>query len=420
MIIQQRATNYATPAVVVPIVVGSSSSASSGTSGDTVTQTLNFSSSYNNYSIGFLPVDCNIENITPAIFTFENNTATRLTSGIGRIVFDYGTHKQAFTLDFRGQTDTSSLELIGFSDGTAGKVSFDFLTELLTEGGDLNYYNGLTYAECASKPGGIQRNPNCWASSLDFSGVPIQHLYSAFFGGGALVTPRHFLCTNHYEPGNKVGMNLSFLGSDGVVYTRSVIAQTTGSNIPGNIINPVLAIGDVCMFLLNSELPSAVKKYPLIGDWLFKSTFKRAVTGYAFYDVEFPTLFVCVDQKRRARVGVCGGIIEDEPVVYPLQIAVIEGVSVTRTPTTGIKFAGGIPFNDFQDFQYFGITGDSGSPLFTLDDSGGLIFACCTTTGLSGAWVTSALANALILDVDAQAGGSPTNYTVTVAPDPTL
>ncbi len=335
---------------------------------------------------------------------------------------DFGNHKQQLVLDMCDESPSTWRTLSGYQNGSYGDFAWTSITALFDAEKDALYYNGSSYSECAAQPGGIAKNSNCWGAVFDLSGVAVSYLYGGFWGGGAAITSRHYICSNHYEPRNKVGNILRFVGSDGTIHTRTILAQTTGSDQPtqGLPNNPVIEIGDLCVFLLDSNLPSVVAKYPVAGDWVVDSTFVETVGSFSYYDIETACPFITTNQNRKLLFAACTTILDNFSYPYPDDpITIGDGITYQRSPNGLGIFSNVGVYQEYPEFQSNAIVGDSGSPVFAVLQDNELALFTVMTYPHRGKVITESLANALILEVDARAGVS-TGLTVTVAPDPTI
>jgi hypothetical protein len=328
-----------------------------------------------------------------------------------------------------------SRTIADFAEGTPAKIAFDEIATKLSGNPDPQtsrpYYNGTSYAECSGKPGGIVRNPECWGADWDLSGVPVTHLFGGFFGGGAMVTARHLCCSNHYSPVDKRGTVLRFVGNNGDIITRTVIEQSTGSDVAGNIGNPTLPVGDVCLYLLDSPVPETVAVYPIVGPWRFEKTLLSSSGGISDWWFDRSMAFVVTDQFRNVEITVIGNPVTSfttysvpytEVATPPLDFS----YEVTADEVgTFLYISGSYPPKDYGDFVAYPITGDSGSPAFIPLPNDQLALGCVLTLPNGGTLLHKPMLDEMIAEVDARAISrgvlaSPTGLTVTVAPDPTV
>ena len=425
MILTQRnSIDYKNPIIITPVNVDGGTFSNYETIGSSIFVDFTVSGDYIDYELDFEFNEVQTENLTPLIFELVDNTyAQRITAGKGKLKVNYGYYSTIIYLDFLPSSPSTFRSFYNFTIGSYGRWAFDQINTLIGEKTgtieDLRYYNGNSYVNATSQPGGIARNPNCWATSLDFSGVCVYYLFGTFAGGGggfagggAAITPRHYIVSHHFEPKNKVGNTLRFVGSSGTVYTRTIIAQTTGSEYVGTINNPTLPVGDLCLFLLNADLPEDVAIYPIVGDWLVNSQ----NVGTNLYNIEYAFPCITTDQFRNIEFSIASQIYNNYTAnTTPVTIS---GNSVERKPYFGL-FKSYQNYPDKANFLSNAITGDSGSPLFALLPGNQLALYTVMTTPSGGTLIHEQLANAMIDEVDTRAGIS-TGYTVTIAQEPTI
>lgn len=364
-----------------------------------------------------------ITNTTADKATLDSGTLTAIEgqTGNARIVIGSSTTAATSHLFSVAATGSSiSYTLTGFVAETLGAITFANITAKLDAEKDSLYYNGSTYAAAAAQSGGIQRNPNCWGAAYDLSGVAVTHLLGGFKGGGAAVTARHYLASHHYNPSNKVGMLLRFVGNDGSIHTRTVLAQTTGSEIPGNITNPLYPIGDVCMFLLSGpDLPASVTKYKVAGDWYELAVLNSESGGVGSYTIKLHHAYITANQNRKVLfVTATTDWFNFSQSTTPTEVN-LRGFTYNAKPWPTVKYTWGPRYTAFADVQADPIPGDSGTPLFLPMANNELVLCSHMTSTTDGPLLHAGLLNAMIAEVDDRAGIS-TGLTVTVATDPTI
>jgi hypothetical protein len=413
-IIQKQSSDYLPNISILEIPVGYSESSTVETIGDGIFTVDTYESAYSNYQISYPMDSATLSNLTPQICEIQDNVVNRLGEGAATVILDFGTFKKSIVLNFPPENMSYSVSTLSdFVSGTNGKFSLNTILNKVNINKSLRYYNGATYAECVAN-GGIQRNPNCWGANWDFSGVAVSYLYGGFFGGGACITPRHYICTYHYETRNKVGEILRFCTPDNQVITRTIIAQTTGSELKPQTLN----VGDLCVFLLDSPLPASIKKYSVVGDWAYPSTFLSASNNVQSVSSEISNAFITTNQAREIKFAT---ISQSYNLNFPYPTAPVTiGTNISYIPHTsaGGRFQMGL-FEIYENFQSNGITGDSGSPVFLPLPNNDLALYSIMTFPNSGTLTSESLLNAMIAEVDARAGIN-TNYVVSVATDPNI
>ena len=363
----------------------------------------------------FLTKSPTITVLTPTICDVVGSSVSKLLDGVGKVVFDYGSYRVLRNFLFTGGSTTIEA-VTGFFPGSVGALALAALESHLDDADDAHYYNASSFSES------LALNPDCWAAAYDLSGVPVAFLSGTFAGGGALVTPRHLLACHHFAPANRVGTTIKFLGSDGILYSATVLAQTEGSDTVGTwpINNPVHSIGDVAMYLLGDTLPEEVAFYPVVGSWVAETSL-TAITGLTQqHSLEWANAFLTVDQQRRALFTVSSDSSMSWTIPNPPEIVTLGGQTVDIVPYSYLRFWNpSRPYREHEGFQANPITGDSGSPVFYPYADNSLALCCVTTFPDKGVALTESLLNAMIVEVDTR-GGVSTGLTVTVAPDPTI
>jgi len=165
------------------------------------------------------------------------------------------------------------------------------------------------------------RNPDCWAASIDLTGLSPWNATGANTRAGSLVSPRHIVFAKHYPISTAPGSNdIVFVTADNVTITR----QLVGVAFPG---------GDTAVGVLDSDVP------PSIG------FFKVLAKGWGKYLWQLNDLpMLHLDQEEKALVR---------------DMSFITGGSVVHANAVGsLRF----PFTESL------IGGDSGNAAFLLID----------------------------------------------------
>ena len=122
------------------------------------------------------------------------------------------------------------------------------------------------------------KNEHCWAGDLDFSCMSVwndsdkPHTYTA-----TVISRRHVLFSTHWHLG--VGRQMSFLGTNGVVYARHISSVKD-------------VVNDISVALLNEELPPAVSDVAVLSS----NAYQRILSGR-----HLP--FVCINQDKNLLVN---------------------------------------------------------------------------------------------------------------------
>ncbi|MBQ3289463.1 MAG: hypothetical protein IJH50_08665 [Kiritimatiellae bacterium] len=97
---------------------------------------------------------------------------------------------------------------------------------------------------------GYTLNTNCWAYGIDTSCASPRNSWYGSCKAGTAVTRRHIVLANHYPL--RIGDHLSFLGTNDVSYSRTIIATSR------------VADTDIFVCLLGSDLPESVNPAKLL------------------------------------------------------------------------------------------------------------------------------------------------------------
>lgn len=196
---------------------------------------------------------------------------------------------------------------------------------------------------------------------------------------GTLVTPRHVVLANHYRYGN--GTTVRFVGTDGTVFNRTVIQ---GKRVD-NGANPT----DVYIALLNEDLPNDITPCEI-----FPSNYATYLPSGNNSAAANSLPIIALNQENKV-------VLLDFNYVYDSSGSYNRALFSVPVKTDRLAFNKTI------------IAGDSGSPLFAVNDTKLLLVSTFTTPKAGPFYgdLTSAL-NSTIAEVDALAGIS-TGYTVT-------
>lgn len=141
-----------------------------------------------------------------------------------------------------------------FIAGSLGRHIVDAMDALIASGGSVEMFTLQNYASSI-----YTRNPSCWLSSIDFSGVPVGRNSSRYFTG-VLISPRHLLVATH--TGVSAGNEFDMVTMSNQTVTRTVTAVADyGSN------------SDIRIALLDSDVPASITPLKVlpenVRDYLF-------------------------------------------------------------------------------------------------------------------------------------------------------
>jgi hypothetical protein len=306
--------------------------------------------------------------------------------GMDTVLLTRGDFTRPLNLNFETTPISNAKSSVGITVAeTYLRHSFEWLADMLDTQGEAAVYTGAT------------RNAECWLDE-DLTGIPYSNSSGGAQKNSAMITPRHLPGVLHYSMA--VGDSVTF--PDGSV--RTIIGVSTST----------AATGDALMYAISAAVTAGTKVYPVAGRWLF------VTDENGTFETSSQFVGVYVNRNRDASfVRVC----DYESSNY----AKVTGDGFADCITT-IRFNALWPeqilpeFTAYDSYRIAPDTGDSGSAIF-VPVADGLALASCFTSPLAGPFWDEDFVNALIVSAndDAVANGftRPTDYTVTVAADPT-
>lgn len=371
-----------------------------------------------------------VENHSPEVLDTTNwPVVDRVSNGFGHLFISNGKVGKNFYLGMRDLADYT-LVSSSFVEGSVGDYTWGILKPKLDAP---NFERGL-FLDSPTHFSTGNYNPNCWAASFDFSGVPLGidfhqpwEAYPTIWPyerGGVLITPQHMWGVWHWS--NPVGQKVRFASKTvpGLLVERTIIGvcQDDGPYRP-NLCASNRAIGDRMIYTLDSPVPDSIKHYKLAGDWCSVNTENEAgVITHRCY--QFVGLFV--DQFRNVYLNAINNSYADYEVLVPpttLYGTLIEdlyyggAVIDANAPSTGM-------FAPYAEHFHCAVAGDSGSPSFVPLSETELAVWTLFTSPTYGMSRHEQVFNLLIANADANATSlgnlsTATGYTVTFAPNPT-
>lgn len=321
---------------------------------------------------------------------------TRNSEGRGRIQVNNGRRKRDVTLDFLTvSSGAATRELTGAVADTYAEFSEDIIVAKMDAGGSNALFAAGEY------------NSSCWASEFDFTGVPYSNGSAGFQKGGANITPQHLLGAAHFSL--SIGDVITCKPASGPSISRTVVGRS-------QVVNGLTS--DIAVYALSAAWPETIAHYPLAGEWIFS---RSVVTGGFQYWSDGTGVYL--DQFRN--VYRTSGMTPS--AVYSFQS---NGGTVGSSTFSGLwsvsLIGGDLPdyLSSYVDFTKNPVVGDSGSPVFAPLSETELCFHTVLGGPWFGPWLDEGLVNAMIVSANdnavANGHARPTDYTVTVAPDPTL
>lgn len=352
--------------------------------------------------------------LTPDVCAIgTGNRIEYVADGVGRVKVSNGRASKIHQLPFEdGDTDARIAD--GFVVGSYPYFAWEIIKPKLDASTDTAIFTGTSY------------NSACWAASYDFSGVPVGGLPN-----GVLFTPQHLWGPWHVQ--RSVGDVVTFRSksSPGTTITRTIIGMcrnwvdgaASAPNLSPDPVSANPAIEDVLIYVLDSPVPSSIQHYPLVGDWFF--TLINEGSGLPFFSWQGGPV-IALDQNRLAHCAVhCAPSLPGS--VYMTGSQNLYGTTIPSFPRRLLitpYFPQNGAFEPYAGFVHEGIPGDSGSPCFVPLSGSSLALMTIYTFSTSGDWLPEQVANLMIISANDHAVSlghtRPTDYQVTVAPDPTL
>lgn len=359
-----------------------------------------------------------IVNNTPSICTIDNwPLVERIISGIGQVEVRCRGTKLAPLLDFQSLPAATKTTVTGFTEDSVGEFSWGIIEPLLVVGGDAAIFSGGIASGDDRDFRDAVKNPSCWASDFDLTGIVAWNSNSAAKQTGTAITRRHVLFATHYTP--PVGTTLRWIDADGNAVDRTILAYNSGFAPNTGAFNGNAIVFDKAVAVLSSPLPDEVSSYPVVGEWI-RETFASSTLGMSFVEA---WVGICVDRHRNCKLA---GRFDTYPEQYPMLVSGTYGAATVsgfiRNVQTIPREAVPLPdfLTEYSARLWPDVVGDSGTPRFFPLSGNSLALVGCVTYSDGGAdFLNADILNACIASADATAGVS-TGLTVTVAPDPTL
>lgn len=212
-------------------------------------------------------------------------------------------------------------------------------------------------------------NTNCWAYSLSKILTSNSVWNSNTNGGqkaGTLISPRHIIFAAHYEI--PAGSTVRFVKMDGTVVTRTVTAIKRHPDY-------VPYYPDITIGLLDSDVPSGINFCKVLPNDIYKYLPTLGATS-TIVGLNLPVVFI--DQEEKA---------------------LIEDLTCINNPT----FTTYAKPTDAQRLLFYeeAISGDSGSPVYTIINGDAVLLSVTTFSNGNGTSISNQYAaiNALMSDL---------------------
>jgi hypothetical protein len=232
-----------------------------------------------------------VDTSTPSVASYDNNTKKLSMVGAGGNAsikvntYGLGSKEYRVTVAHLGSATTRS-ETGGVA-GTLMKHLWDSIATMIS-----GKTASPTTMLCMI---GNARNPSLFCN-YDFTGRSTTNIMNT------LVSSQHYICAGHAYGGG-VGSVVSFIGSDNITYTRTIIATQDLTTIP-----------DTRMGIYDSPLPASVKPFKLL-----PTNYLTRLPNLNHTPYSYPCLIIC------------GHSIDSQPVPNQTTIDTLIVSEVTRT-----------------------------------------------------------------------------------------
>lgn len=196
--------------------------------------------------------------LTPDIATIDSvGNITRVSEGVAKFVVQFGQppriRRKLITLDMNNVVEEAeSVQQFSILPGSFAYHAKMEIENRINQNMTLEN-EGSLFTLFDLKSESFTRNPNFWGADIDLTGYSVN---SNAGGVRTLITPRHMLGVTHWKKG--VGTPAWFLGNDGVLHKRSVVARVDYSELTSEQNN---FAQDQSVYVLDADLPSAVSPF---------------------------------------------------------------------------------------------------------------------------------------------------------------
>jgi hypothetical protein len=270
----------------------------------------------------------------PSIATVGNNgNVTTVGSGNVDIFCRAFQTTKKVVHNARTVTPTTTDIFLNYLEGTLGEHSTHEVNAIISSGGELNLFS----VKNPQTPI-YTRNPTCWASSLDWTGVSPHNSAGGFQRGGTLISPRHLIWANHFNIPN--GTTMTFVSAENQIVTRTLTNSLQISS------------SDIRVGVLNSDIGASVSHYSVLpSNW----------DDYLVTVSQTYIPLVTTDQEQKA---ICR-----------------ELSNISITAHGGRMFHRLAQVSPRQNFSENIVVGDSGRPMFMIINGEMVFLGCHYNTG---------------------------------------
>lgn len=345
------------------------------------------------------------ENLSECQSLISGRVAPVGIGGFGRIRVTDGVVSKILKCDTTKRGGQAFREFVEYSEGSSSRYLYDQLSPLFDATPDVDYFSTYDHSTAS-----YIRNAACWAASVDLSGVAVASGDGVSWTrqrGGTLITPRHVVIAKHFAYG--AGTQVRFSNAAGTVETRTVIGTSFATSTYDLVVcalDAPVTVADPCN---------------IAGEWIAQE--KSVAGNYATW--YSGGLAIHMDQNARVYIGTIGQVVSRTGAYAGTLNVGSQSFASCENMGFMDHYSGAVP-SEYAAMRHSPVGGDSGQPSFAIIDGEPTLL--WTWFGASGGppvyMHNGAVVNALIVvaNDNAVANGHarPTDYTVTVAPDPTL
>ena len=428
MIFKQRSAASVAPQVIpVALPMGTLAASSPATFGDVETLESTGVETWNDWRLES-PVAVTLANESPNS-SIAGNVVSRVAGQFARVRVINEAASTRMRLGFDHQSSGTFREATGFVSGSHPDIALGSVQPTMVEGKGLSLFSTINHGSST-----YVYNEDCFAAAFDFTGCPVWNSRSGNSQrGGAAITPRHLWVTHHFPL--EVGDSVRFVTQGGEVASRTVIGKSFSAS-PGSAFNPNLAILDFSVIALSSALPAGVAVYSVCGEWARNIISIPGADMPSLNNSDFPGFYtsdsgvsrdalVVIKKNPANQISISAVASISDTAQWTINSKLFEGTTLPlRIPLISIGQCLPGFLSDFDALHQEWVTGDSGSPAFIPTGSGEMALLTLATTTSQGMFPAADALNACIVSANDHAVSlghtRPTDYEVTVAPDPTL
>lgn len=142
------------------------------------------------------PQNFQLQNLTPTIISLNGLSATRLADGNAQVGFYCTLGKRIVNYPV-SETEAQTIYDVTWLSGTTARAATDAVDNLIAglSPGDATQALWSTRDDSTAT---YVWNTNLWAAGIDLTCASVWNSAEFNQAGGVLITPRHFICANHF------------------------------------------------------------------------------------------------------------------------------------------------------------------------------------------------------------------------------